>query len=95
MTNTLKLTLSLIIGAAAIIGGTFYFLNASRQEPAPEPSPAPVILQVIKDGVFLLDESGKGTHLISGTELKESSTITTDKSGEAELEFPDGSVAKY
>ncbi|MBI2054843.1 MAG: FecR domain-containing protein [Candidatus Sungbacteria bacterium] len=94
MTNALKLTLGLIIGAAAIIGGTFYFLNVGRQENLPEPSPAPIILQVINDGVFLLDENGKGTRLISGTELKGGSTITTDKSGEAELQFPDGSVAR-
>lgn len=94
MTYTLRIALGVLIGAVAILGGTFYLINNSKNQLPVEPQTAPVVIQVIKSGVFILDDNGKGTPIISGTSLKAGTTITTDTSGEAELEFPSGSVAR-
>jgi len=69
------------------------------EEKQPEPSIGQPWIQVIKDGVFLVKSaistaSSTKIALKTGDLLKEGDKIETDKTGLANLYFPDGSVAR-
>lgn len=81
------------IALTIIIGTMFHFFKSASESVTPEEAPK-VTLNIIHDHVYRVEANGIKKLLATGATIEEGITIATDGTGDAEILFPSGSIAR-